>query len=68
MKTITRFVAATITILFVLYALLAHEGGALMNHALVITGILLIGFGLTKSAYEQRQAEKVPVSSENSNG
>ena len=64
MNPMIRLIAATITIVFVLYVSLGHEGGLMMSHVLAVMGMLMIGFGLTKHAYEGRQAAAVAVKEE----
>ena len=61
MNPMIRLIAATITIVFVLYVSLGHEGGLMMSHVLAVVGLLMIGFGLTKHAHEQQQRRAVEV-------
>ena len=56
MNPMIRLIAATVTIVFVLYVSLGHEGGLMMSHVLAVAGLLMIGFGLTKHAQERRVA------------
>ncbi|QDU35182.1 hypothetical protein KS4_32620 [Poriferisphaera corsica] len=62
MNPMIRLITATITIVFVLYVSLGHEGGLMMSHVLAIVGLLMIGFGLTKHAQEQHRVVEVRAS------